>query len=67
MELGEFEIGIEFWCGGSRWRCTDKGTRTVIAIKLDAPDASWYDGPPYKVAEICFDEYDFEACSMWET
>lgn len=35
MRHDEFRIGIEFWCGGRRWRCTDIGTRTVIAICLD--------------------------------
>lgn len=26
---------MEFWCGGRRWRCTDVGMRTVIAICLE--------------------------------
>ena len=25
-------------------------------------DESWYNGPPYAVAEEVFDEYDFEGC-----
>jgi|SRR6267142_95085 len=64
MEHEEFTIGIEFMCGGKRWRCTDKGTRTVIAICLDTypDDPSWYNGPPYAVNESVFDEYDMKAC-----
>ena len=26
-------------------------------------DPDWLIGPPYKVAEVVFDEYDVEACS----
>jgi hypothetical protein len=52
MRHEAFQIGLEFECGGRRWRCTDKGTRTVIAIALEHPeDPSWYNGPPYAVAE----------------
>lgn len=64
MEHAEFRIGLEFTMGEARWRCTDVGTRTVAAIKLDKDDASWYDGPPYAVAECCLDEDDMEACEM---
>lgn len=36
MEHSEFHIGMDFWCGGGgRWRCTDVGTRTVVAIRID--------------------------------
>jgi hypothetical protein len=64
MERRDFYIGLEFWMSGARWRCTDVGTRTVIAIKLDAPDDSWYNGPPYAVVEHVIDEYDLPACSL---
>jgi hypothetical protein len=64
MKHEEFTIGMEFMNGGKRWRCTDKGSRTVIAICLDAhpDDPSWYNGPPYAVAETVFDEYDLVTC-----
>lgn len=46
-----------------RWRVTDVGTRTFIAINLDRPltnfDPSWFDGPPYAVAEEVWDEADW--------
>jgi hypothetical protein len=64
MEHSDFEIGQEFLCGGKRWRCTDKGTRTIVAVCLDdhPDDPSWYNGPPYAVAEEVFDENDMPGC-----
>jgi hypothetical protein len=62
MKQADFVIGGEFMMSGSRWRCTDVGTRIVVAIKLDAPDSNWYNGPPYAVAEYCIDENDMEGC-----
>ena len=35
MHHADFKIGQEFYCAGVAWRCTDIGTRVVIAIKLD--------------------------------
>ena len=67
MQRTNFEIGLEFECGGKRWRCTDLGTRTVIAIALEYPeDPSWYNGPPYAVAEAVLDEYDIKVCKPVE-
>ena len=58
MKHSDFWIGREFLSGSGRWRCTDVGTRTVAAIKLDMDhDPAWYNGPPYAVAESIFDEY----------
>jgi hypothetical protein len=87
MKHSEFRIGLEFWCGGRRWRCTDVGTRIVAAISLEphemvevttSDDASLprqtrryitddpdrLIGPPYKIAEAIFDEYDIDGCSL---
>jgi hypothetical protein len=67
MKRDEFVIGTEFLCGDRRWRCTDVGTRVVVAIALDhEDDPSWYNGPPYAAAEIVFDEYDLETCAPAE-
>ena len=53
------------YCGGTRWRCTDLGRRTVIAIPLEhEDDPSWYNGPPYAVDEKVFDEYDQKGCRL---
>ena len=64
MEHSEFRIGMEFQMGGARWRCTDIGTRTIAAIKLEAPGPSWFNGPPYAVAEYCLDENDLNGCEV---
>lgn len=63
MKHGDFWIGREFLTSAGRWRCTDVGHRTIAAIKLDMDhDPSLYNGPPYIVAEMIFDEYDIEGC-----
>jgi hypothetical protein len=83
MTHSEFVMGGTFWCGGRLWRCTDIGSRTIIAIRIDqvevdgsrpelrrtlnraeAEAEGWFDGPPYAVAEIVFDEDDLKACSV---
>lgn len=64
MLLSDFQIGEPFYTtNGWKWLCTDKGTRVVIAIHVDERDASWFNGPPYAVAEVVFDENDMSACS----
>jgi len=60
LEHRNFSIGVEFWTETGRWRCTDVGSRTICAIKLDGDPRDW-DGPPYGVAEHVFDESDFGA------
>jgi len=73
MKVSDFRIGLEFYMGGGHWRCTDVGTRTIIAICID-PDqldchgrhmnSSWFEGPPYAVLEEVLDECDLEDCSL---
>ena len=62
MDHTAFVIGLEFWKSGARWRCTDVGTRTVVAIKLDHENKLLQEGPPYAVDEYLLDEYDLPAC-----
>ena len=80
MRHGDFFIGKEFMTDTGQWRCTDIGTRTIIAIKISEvhvirladdgraaseivnTDPSWFDGPPYAVAESVFDEDSMAAC-----
>ncbi|HUN43646.1 MAG TPA: hypothetical protein VMU81_25400 [Acetobacteraceae bacterium] len=38
MNLEDFTIGGTFRCGGGLWRCTDIGTRVVVAIRIDLVD-----------------------------
>jgi hypothetical protein len=66
MRHDDFRIGDRFWTATGEWQCTDVGTRTIAAVKIDtraAADPSWLNGPPYAVAEHVFDEDAFEDCS----
>jgi len=59
MLHSDFKIGDEFRTDTGTWRCTDIGTRTIIAINTsEYEDTSWFNGPPYAVVEHVFDEYD---------
>lgn len=63
MKHADFTIGTEFeTCTGQRWRCTDVGQRTIVAVELSPElDAAWFRGPPYSVPEVVFDEQDIAA------
>ena len=37
MRHSDFEIGTEFYTAGGKWRCTDIGTRVIVAISLETP------------------------------
>ena len=83
MKKEDFHIGLEFYTGSGKWRCTDIGTRVIVAIRIDqvtvckynrqnktttteivTDDQSWFNGPPYAVAESVFDEFDMGGCSL---
>ena len=36
MKHGDFHIGSEFYTSTGKWRCTDVGTRVIVAISLEA-------------------------------
>jgi hypothetical protein len=83
MKKDEFTIGLEFYTAAGKWRCTDVGTRVIIAIRIDqvtvertddenrkttkivTDDPSWFEGPPYAVAECVFDKFDMDGCSIY--
>ena len=52
MTRADFTIGRSFWTATGEWRCTDVGTRVVVAVKVDEPDT-----------ETVFDEDDIEGCA----
>jgi hypothetical protein len=65
MKHADFNIGLEFFgTAGSRWRCTDVGKRTILAIHLDRNNPDWYQGPPYIADEVVFDERGIERCHL---
>jgi hypothetical protein len=67
MKHSDFHIGLEFLGPvGYRWRCTDMGTRTIVAVQLDHDDPNWYRGPPYIAREVVFDEREIERCHLTE-
>src|SRR5712692_8052882 len=35
MKHTDFHIGTEFFTGAGKWRCTDVGTRVIVAISLE--------------------------------
>jgi len=58
MNIKDFFICSQFECGKKLWRCTDIGSRVIVAICLSdhIEDSSWFNGPPYAVSEEVFDE-----------
>jgi len=65
MNLRDFYIGLEFFADeGFRWRCTDTGSRTILAIPLTDRIPEWLSGPPYIVDEVVFDEREMERCYL---
>ena len=64
MKKEEFMIGQDFYTATGRWRCTDIGTRVIVAIHLDQEGFNNYGGPPYSIPENVFDAYDMEGCSL---
>jgi len=65
MKHADFYIGMEFVSSaGARWRCTDVGRRTILAIRLDRDNPDWYQGPPYIADEVAFDELEIQCCHI---
>jgi hypothetical protein len=40
------------------------GRRCAPTAQPQIVDSSWFDGPPFAVAEEVFDEHDIEACAL---
>jgi hypothetical protein len=57
-----FEIGRSFTMGERVWICTDVGSRTICAVRLDDLIESGDSGPPYSIAEYVLDHYDMDGC-----
>lgn len=66
MEHSDFKINECFYTGTGKWMCTDIGTRVITAVKYDELINSGVLNPPYAVAEVVFDEYDFGGCNQGE-
>jgi hypothetical protein len=55
----DFRIGAEFRCGGRLWCCTDIGTRTIVAIRIDRVEVG---GSPALRRTLSGAEAKAEAC-----
>ena len=66
MKYQDYKISEVFYTHAGKWRCTDIGSRVIIAIALEQKSEKNYNGPPYSVEEVVFDEYDFEGCFIKE-
>lgn len=64
MNIQDFSIGLVFKCGaGMAWQCTDRGTRTVVAIMYGGSghqDTDTISGMP----EIVFNEEEISKCTV---
>lgn len=43
MKKEDFSIGLEFYTASATWRCTDIGTRVIVAIRIDQVTVSEHD------------------------
>jgi hypothetical protein len=57
MRREQFQVGLEFWCAGRRWRCTALGSRVVVAARVESGDVE-------PGTEQIFHEYDLSACTL---
>ncbi|AXH60250.1 hypothetical protein [Pseudomonas amygdali] len=65
MEISEFYPGLVFnSAGGFEYRCTDVGSRTVLAVLLSGVDPVFVQGPPYIQTEEVFAEHELKQCFL---
>ncbi|CAE6823378.1 hypothetical protein R70006_06315 [Paraburkholderia domus] len=64
MLHSDFQIGTEFYSESGLWRCTDVGSRTIVAVKVKDGYPAPHQAPPFSDAvEVVFDEYDLPGLS----
>lgn len=51
MKHDAFSIGLEFWCGGHRWHCTDVGTRVIVAIAVEPKEMVQVETDPTDISK----------------
>jgi len=62
MKFEEFKIGEVFFTKTKSFICTDKGTRTVVAVEENEETKSEMPGPFHNYEEFVFNAYDFPSC-----
>lgn len=56
MNHSDFSLGTEFYVGKAKWRCTDVGTRTIVAIRIDEVTVIHSGGNRNRTSEIVTDD-----------
>lgn len=60
MDRVSFHIGLEFWSDGRRYRCTDVGSRVVVAIRVDSAEIATSDGVTLTTRKMSGEQADAE-------
>ena len=56
MKREDFSIGLEFYTVSGKWRCTDIGTRAIVAIRIGQVTACKHDRQNKTTTEIVTDD-----------
>lgn len=65
MKISDFYPGLVFnSAGGFEYRCTDVGSRTILAVLLSGVDPVFVQGPPYIQREEVFAEHELKQCFL---
>jgi hypothetical protein len=56
MKKEQFQIGTEFYTGSGKWRCTDVGTRVIVAMRIDPVCGTIRDSKGRKTRDIILNE-----------
>jgi hypothetical protein len=62
LKKEDFFIGLEFYTGSGKWRCTDIGTRVIVAIRIDQVTVSEHDRENEPTASIVTDDQSWFGC-----
>ena len=60
MDRASFHIGLEFWSDGRRYRCTDVGSRVVVAIRVDCAQIMTFEAGSHTTRQISGEQADAE-------
>lgn len=62
MQLSDFTIGLEFKCSGNRYRCTDVGSRVVVAIRIEPVIIAWVKDGHRGQRKLTYEKAIMEGC-----
>ena len=65
MKHSDFKIGQEFHCAERKWRCTDIGTRVIVAVRADYVEKITSDGVTQTSQTHRLTEQDFAGPPYW--